>query len=118
MPVVLSDRDSQKIEAELRRHRVGIAALADDAYRAQWLQMVDRLIAKIGQRVPSASYMHMRPDIEQRLRDILAAHDSGELSAGAVVECLRHETSDNTLSKDDIDAATAEAIALRPLIDR
>lgn len=60
----------------------------------------------------------MRHDIERRLRDILAAYDSGELSDGAVVECLRHELADNTLTAADIAEATAEAVALRPHFDK
>lgn len=60
----------------------------------------------------------MRSDIERRLRDILAAYDSGELSEGAVVECLRHELADNTMTDDDISEAMAEAVALRPHFDK
>lgn len=60
----------------------------------------------------------MRDDIERRLRDILAAHDSGELSEGAVVMCLRHELADNTMTQADLDAAAAEAVALRAIIDK
>lgn len=60
----------------------------------------------------------MRADIENRLRDILAAYDSGELSEGAVVMCLRHELSDNTLTAEDIAEAKAEAVALRPYFEK
>lgn len=60
----------------------------------------------------------MRTDIEQRLRDIVAAYDSGELSAGAVVECLRHELSDNTLTNEDLAEAKADAVALRPYFEK
>lgn len=54
MPVVLSDRDAAKIKQELELHRTCVVALAADAYRAQWLGMIDRLIAKLQQPTRTA----------------------------------------------------------------
>lgn len=54
MPVVLSDSDAEKIKAELERHRMNVSVGAHGVYyREQWLQMLDRLIDKLGQMVPA-----------------------------------------------------------------
>lgn len=54
MPVVLSDRDADKIKTEIERHRMNVSVFADGVYyREQWLQMLDRLIDKLGKRVPA-----------------------------------------------------------------
>jgi len=48
--VVLSDRDAEKIRMELAAHRVNVVnATPDNAYRAQWVGMIDRLMDRLSQ---------------------------------------------------------------------